>query len=68
MGSEERCEGCRFWCTRDDKEGACRFNPPVVVQVSSMGYVTSSGCLFPQTSRYQWCGKWEHRREESNVV
>lgn len=61
----DACRTCRFWSARSfrsDKkgnqiaiDGACRFDPPVVIQSGSYKWYST----FPPVGPYEWCGKFE---------
>jgi hypothetical protein len=57
--------------------GDCCFNPPSVVdclvkanygETENDSKAMIAGTRFPRTFNDEWCGKWEHKREDSNVV
>lgn len=47
------CANCKFWRTKDFKNGTCVRFPPRPFDISG------NNCVFPATSALQWCGEWQ---------
>jgi hypothetical protein len=61
----QRCENCRFFVegeVYDEIDGACRFNPPVIV------FAPDLPSRFPQVLPWDWCGKWEPMTEDQRAA
>lgn len=65
----ETCRTCRCWQRydgegQDDRLGACRLHPPVIVDTTSrLGRSTQ-----PETSDVSWCGDWREWHGEPEGI
>lgn len=53
------CKDCAFWHAGSGSFGECRFNPPVIVQLGSMGQTR-----YPATKDDYGCGQHEPKPKE----
>jgi hypothetical protein len=57
--SRHNCTNCRW---RDDEDGACHWNPPVVLGVENQFGAMDLDGYWPAVDELGWCGKWEEER------
>lgn len=64
------CETCKHFAIYSAKSegGTCRYNPPVVIQLSEIQYIGNmvqmvplAQTVFPDMHKTDWCSKHEER-------